>query len=181
MTAQSDSTKGSAQQIGSWAVGILVASLAILVVTVPLDLNSQWLFAFASIFGAIIMGRAKSRKATLAIAALSLLVSTRYIVWRTTSTLEFDTVPAFLLGTGLYLAELYAWVILALGFLQTSWPLHRPLVEPEGTPDQWPTIDVYIPTYNENLEIVRNTVFAAMDMDYPADRFKVFILDDGRR
>lgn len=167
--------------VATWIMGALISVLAVLVIAVPLDLQSQWLFAFASIVGAILVGRVKSRKATLAIAALSLLVSTRYIIWRTTSTLEFDNVPAFLLGTGLYLAEVYAWVILALGFLQTSWPLERPLIEPEGEPDIWPTVDVYIPTYNESLEIVRNTVFAAMDMDYPADRFKVFILDDGRR
>src|SRR3546814_3911744 len=84
-------------------------------------------------------------------------------------------------SSDLYLAELYAWVILVLGLLQTSWPLDRPVVEIEGEPDQWPVIDVYIPTYNESLAIVQNTVFAAMDMDYPRDRFHVYILDDGRR
>lgn len=161
--------------------GLCVAALAIVVVTVPLDERSQWLFALSSIVGAIVIGRSRSRRATLTIAALSLVISTRYIVWRTTNTLEFDSVPAFLLGSGLYLAELYAWVILVLGFLQTSWPLERPVIEVEGAPEEWPIVDVYIPTYNESLEIVQNTVFAAMDMDYPADRFRVFILDDGRR
>ncbi|MET0375207.1 MAG: UDP-forming cellulose synthase catalytic subunit, partial [Rhizorhabdus sp.] len=114
-------------------------------------------------------------------AALSLLVSTRYIVWRTANTLEFDSPLAFVLGSGLYLAELYAWVILLLGVLQTGWPLERPAVEIAGEPERWPMIDIYIPTYNESLEIVQTTTFAAMDMDYPADRFRVFILDDGRR
>ncbi|WOK35988.1 UDP-forming cellulose synthase catalytic subunit [Sphingomonas sp. C3-2] len=160
---------------------LTVLALALVVVTVPLDERSQWSFAIASIVGAMLIGRVKSRRTTLTIAALSLLVSTRYIFWRTTTTLEFDSVPAALLGSGLYLAELYAWVILALGFLQTSWPLDRPVVEVSGDPDQWPTVDVYIPTYNESLEIVQNTVFAAMDMDYPEGRFRVFILDDGRR
>src|SRR3546814_337448 len=107
--------------------------------------------------------------------------TTLFRSWRTTHTLDFDSLPAALLGTGLYLAELYAWVILVLGLLQTSWPLDRPVVEIEGEPDQWPVIDVYIPTYNESLAIVQNTVFAAMDMDYPRDRFHVYILDDGRR
>jgi cellulose synthase (UDP-forming) len=45
----------------------------------------------------------------------------------------------------------------------------------------WPDVDVLIPTYNEPLDVVRSTVLAAMDMDYPADRVKVYILDDGRR
>ncbi|MET0374179.1 MAG: UDP-forming cellulose synthase catalytic subunit [Rhizorhabdus sp.] len=160
---------------------IAVAALALAAAIVPLDERSQWLFTGAVIAGAVVLGRGRDRRTTLAIAALSLLVSTRYIVWRTTTTLEFDSVPAFLLGSGLYLAELYAWVILALGFLQTGWPLERPVIEIAGEPDRWPLVDVYIPTYNESLDIVQTTAFAAMDMDYPRDRFRVFILDDGRR
>ncbi|WP_257558511.1 UDP-forming cellulose synthase catalytic subunit [Sphingobium sp. CFD-2] len=155
--------------------------LTLVVIAVPLDLEAQWLFAAITIAGAMLLGRSDARKATLTLAILSILVSTRYMFWRTTQTLEFGTVPEFLLGGGLYLAEIYAWAILLLGFLQTSWPLNRPVVEIEGEPEQWPFVDVFIPTYNESLAIVRDTVFAAMDMDYPADRFRVFILDDGRR
>jgi cellulose synthase (UDP-forming) len=29
---------------------------------------------------------------------------------------------------------------------------------------QWPTVDVYIPTYNEPLDVVRDTVLAAQCM-----------------
>lgn len=163
------------------AVGLFVAAVIIAVVTVPLDLESQWIFALTTMAGVILFNRSPGKRSTIAIGILSLLVSTRYLFWRTTHTLDFDSLPAALLGTGLYLAELYAWVILVLGLLQTSWPLDRPVVEIEGEPDQWPVIDVYVPTYNESLAIVQNTVFAAMDMDYPRDRFHVYILDDGRR
>ena len=167
--------------IAKWSVVLFAAMLVVLVIGVPLDLTAQWLFTGITITGAIILGRSRTRKATLALGLLSILVSTRYMFWRTTQTLEFGTPLEFILGAGLYLAEIYAWIILLLGFLQTSWPLHRPVIELQGEPEQWPTIDVFIPTYNESLSIVRNTVFAAMDMDYPADRFRVFILDDGRR
>ncbi|BBC71896.1 cellulose synthase [Altererythrobacter sp. B11] len=160
---------------------IALAFLAALVIFVPLDLVEQWTFAAAVIIAAVILAQAKGRRATIVLAAVAMLVSTRYIVWRTTQTLEFNTLPELLLGGGLYLAELYAWVIMGLGFLQTIWPLERKVVEVMGEPDQWPMVDVFIPTYNESLEIVKHTVFAAMDMDYPADRFRVFILDDGRR
>lgn len=158
-----------------------VVLIAALVIGVPLDGTSQWICAGVTIGGAMLVKRWKSRKGALALGLLAVLVSTRYIFWRTTQTLSFGTVPEALFGGGLYLAELYAWVILLLGFLQTSWPLERPVIEPEGEPDTWPTVDIYIPTYNESLDIVRNTVFAAMDVDYPADRFRVFILDDGKR
>ncbi len=161
------------------AAAVLVGSVAVL--TIPLSFYAQLVFAGTIIIAALVIGRNRTRRATLTIAALSLLMSTRYMLWRTTATLEFGSVPEMLLGIGLYLAEIYAWVILVLGFLQTSWPLDRPVVELNGAPEEWPTVDVYIPTYNESLEIVRNTAFAAMDMDYPRDRFRVFILDDGRR
>ncbi|UBF24699.1 glycosyltransferase [Kovacikia minuta CCNUW1] len=38
-----------------------------------------------------------------------------------------------------------------------------------------------IPTYNEDIEIVRKTVLGALATDYPADKRQVYILDDGRK
>lgn len=157
---------------------VLVAGM---VVGVPLDNKSQWIFAAVTIGGSLILQRWRGRKGSLALGVLAVLISTRYLFWRTTQTLSFGSFPELLLGGGLYLAELYAWVILILGFVQTSWPLDRPVIEPTGDAETWPTVDIYIPTYNESLDIVRNTVFAAMDLDYPADRYRVFILDDGKR
>lgn len=158
-----------------------IALIAAMVIGVPLDNNAQWVFAGVTIFGTLILKRWPGRKGSLALGLLAVLMSTRYMFWRTTQTLAFGTLPEFLFGTGLYLAELYAWVILILGFIQTSWPLDRPVIEPKGEPGTWPTVDIYIPTYNESLDIVRNTVFAAMDLDYPVDRYRIFILDDGKR
>lgn len=155
--------------------------IAALVIGVPLDGPAQWVCAGVTMAGALGLKRWPGRKGALAVGLLAVMVSTRYLFWRTTQTLAFNTLPEFFFGGVLYLAELYAWIILLLGFLQTSWPLDRPVIEPEGTPDTWPTVDIYVPTYNESLEIVRNTVFAAMDLDYPIDRYRVFILDDGKR
>jgi len=169
----------------SWAMRlasvVLLLPLIVLTVGVPLDGREQWQCAGATIVGALVLARGKSRRTTITLALLSVLVSTRYLFWRTTQTLSFGTPLEFLLGSTLYLAEVYAWVILLLGVVQTSWPLTRPVVEITGAPEAWPMVDVYVPTYNESLAIVRNTVYAAMDMDYPAGRFRVFILDDGRR
>ncbi|KQM22071.1 UDP-forming cellulose synthase catalytic subunit [Novosphingobium sp. Leaf2] len=158
-----------------------IVLIAALVIGVPLDGPAQWICAAVTMAGALLLKRWPGRKGALAVGLLAVMVSTRYLFWRTTQTLAFNTPLEFFFGGVLYLAELYAWVILLLGFLQTSWPLDRPVIEPEGTPDTWPTVDIYIPTYNESLEIVRNTVFAAQDLDYPADRYRVFILDDGKR
>ncbi len=158
-----------------------IVLMAALVIGVPLDNKAQWMFAGVTIAGCLVLKRWKGQKGSLALGILAVIVSTRYMFWRTTETLSFSTLPEFLFGSCLYIAEAYAWIILILGFIQTSWPLNRPVVEPIGPSDVWPTVDIYIPTYNESLEIVRNTVFAAMDVDYPADRVRVFILDDGKR
>lgn len=161
--------------------GAALLTMAIFVITVPLDLASQWIFGAGVIVAGISVARLKSRRATLAICVLALLASTRYMFWRTTQTLDFGTPLELFLGMGLYIAEVYAWLILVLGFLQTSWPIRRLPMELTGPDQALPTVDVYIPTYNESLAIVRSSVLAAMTMDYPRDRFRVFLLDDGRR
>ena len=40
------------------------------------------------------------------------------------------------------------------------------------------SVDVFIPTYNESVELVRKTLLAARAMDYP---HKTWLLDDGHR
>ena len=81
----------------------------------------------------------------------------------------------------LLLAETYAFVILFLGYFQTIWPLRRaPVALPED-PDEWPDVDVLIPTYNEPLDVVRYTALGAMNMDWPVDKLHIYLLDDGRR
>ena len=81
----------------------------------------------------------------------------------------------------LLIAEFFAFSTLILGYFQTLRPLKRPPLPLEGDPANWPTVDVLVPTYNEPLHVVRGTVLAAMAMDYPADKMRVLLLDDGRR
>lgn len=84
-----------------------------------------------------------------------------------------------LFGYGLVLAELYALVVLIFGYVQTAWPLRREPVWLKTEPSEWPTVDVFIPTYNEALSIVKLTIFAAQAMDWPKDKLRVHVLDDG--
>ena len=93
-------TRGSVRKaFRADTLGIVVAALlTLVVVTVPLDLKSQWIFAGVSILGAIVLGRSKSRRGTLVLALLSLVVSTRYLFWRTTATLEFESALGTVLG-----------------------------------------------------------------------------------
>ncbi|MFD2407479.1 glycosyltransferase [Azorhizophilus paspali] len=129
----------------------------------------------------LLLGRLQSYTVTLILIVVSVAVSTRYLYWRTTQTLVFDNGLEAFLGIGLYLAETYAWLILVLGYFQSIMPLKRSIRPLPEDLSQWPTVDIYIPTYNESLDVVQDTVLAAQNIDYPADKLRIYLLDDGRR
>ncbi|MDV3469627.1 UDP-forming cellulose synthase catalytic subunit [Stenotrophomonas sp. C3(2023)] len=163
---------------------VLVAGMVFLtafVITVPLDVTQQLLFSAAVFAIALCLRNRPGRLIPLILMGLSLVMSTRYMYWRLTETLGFGNILDLVLGSGLVMAEIYAYVVLVLGYFQVAWPLNRdpvPLPEDRST---WPTVDVFIPTYNEPLSVVRTTVLAATVLDWPADKLRVHLLDDGRR
>ncbi|WP_229719904.1 glycosyltransferase [Asaia siamensis] len=71
--------------------------------------------------------------------------------------------------------------MLILSYFQSLHPLRRQVAPLPSDTASWPSVDIYIPTYNEELRIVRQTVLAAMGIDWPNDRINVYILDDGHR
>lgn len=179
------STEGMPPHGLAWvAIGLTGLCGALLVwtaATVQLDPTHQAVVAIGTMLVFLLCNRVPGRPMTLFLMVLSSAVSIRYILWRFTETLDFATPFQGLLGTGLALAELYAIVVLALGYVQMVWPLERKPVPLPADPAEWPTVDVFIPTYNEDLSIVRATVLAAMTIDWPRDKLRVYILDDGRR
>lgn len=106
-------------------------------------------------------------------------LSLRYWLFRTFLTIGIDKPIDFTFALLLYLAESYGILIHVLGMVVNIWPTDR---EPEplsGGPDELPPVDVFIPTYNEPPDLVRITATAALQMAYPRDKLRVFILDDG--
>ncbi|MBY4896301.1 UDP-forming cellulose synthase catalytic subunit [Cupriavidus sp. AU9028] len=161
---------------------LVLASLAALVLcTTPLPMGGQ-LTVFAVVWIAVMLLRKiPGHFPTLMMMALSLLMTLRYIWWRATETLDLTTVLEAIVGYLLFAAESYTWLVLILGYVQTAWPLsRRPRPLPQD-PADWPTVDVFIPTYNEPLSVVQPTVYAARSMDWPAGKLNVYLLDDGRR
>jgi cellulose synthase (UDP-forming) len=167
------------------AAGVVFYFLAVL----PLTWPQQAVLGLLSLLMALAMARSSdSYLITLTLMMLSMFCTFRYGYWRIEQAVRYFQDPANHWGAldaffvmSLLLAEAYAFVILFLGYFQTIWPLRRaPVALPENTED-WPHIDVLIPTYNEPLEVVRYTALGALNMDWPADRMHVYILDDGRR
>lgn len=93
-----------------------------------------------------------------------------YLGWRAT-TLNPEA-PIF--SRVVYGAELFGFATTLLHFFMV-WRL---TVRVSPAPHPGMTVDVFIPTYNEPLEIVRRTLLAARNIDYPHG---TWLLDDGNR
>jgi len=172
MTAQSSSS------FRKWMIGtslLLVIALPFIysAIIVPLSPFEQAQVSVALIaFG--ILARLSSAMRPLII-FLSCFASMRYFYWRITSTVNLSNELDATISILLLAAEIYGLVILFLGYAQTIEVTSR-------TPPpirSYPSVDVFIATYNEPLDIVRRTVIGAMAMEYP--RKQVYVLDDGRR
>lgn len=164
-----------------YAAYTLAAILALLCISTPFSTLAQAVFVGLLWSIALVIRRVPGPVATLFLIVLSVTASSRYLWWRVSSTLNWDIAVDFLWGTVLLAAEVYTWLILVLGYFQTAWPLKRqPAALPANTA-RWPSVDVFIPTYNEPLKVVKPTVFAAQGIDWPTDKVNIYLLDDGRR
>ncbi|WP_435946848.1 UDP-forming cellulose synthase catalytic subunit [Dryocola sp. BD586] len=160
---------------------LVLSPIAVLIVTTPMDSQKQYIFGLISIGVLFLLGFSKKHSISVIMMIVAVLMSTRYIYFRATQTLHFNSEIEAILGIGLFLAELYIWITIMLSYLQNLFPLKRTIVPLPDDTSLWPTVDVYIPSYNESLEVVRDTVLAAQCLDYPADKLKIYLLDDGKR
>jgi cellulose synthase (UDP-forming) len=168
---------------------LVAAAIFCFLAMLPLTWPQQSVLGLISLLLALALARGSdSYLVTLALMLLSMFCTFRYGYWRITQIIKFFDDPASHWGAidaffifCLLGAEFYAFAILFLGYFQTIWPLRRaPVALPEDH-EKWPHIDVLIPTYNESLDVVRFTVLGALNMDWPADKLHVYLLDDGRR
>lgn len=160
---------------------MLAGVLSVLAVAVEMGLPQQMMFAAFCVIVALLLHRVGGRLATLTLVMLSVITSLRYMYWRITDTIGFHNVLDAFFGYGLLLAEIYALTVMLLSYFQTAWPLRRKPTPLPVDRSLWPTVDVYIPTYNEPLDVVRQSVLAAQSLDWPAEKLRVYVLDDGRR
>lgn len=110
------------------------------------------------------------RPVSRALVWLYLAVACVYLTWRPTTLNPAAPVFSWLL----YGAELFGFVTTLLHLFMT-WNLtaRKPVPAPPGL-----KVDVLIPTYNEPVDIVRRTLLATSNLQYPCT---VWLLDDGNR
>lgn len=166
-----------AQSILIWAV---VSICGIVVITLPVNLQTQLIASIAVVaFMAIIKGLKGEGIWRLIALALGTSIVLRYVYWRTTNTLPPVNQPEnFIPGLLLYLAEMYSVAMLALSLFIVAAPL-PPRPSRARKDQRFPRVDVFVPSYNEDANLLANTLASAKAMDYPADKLEIWLLDDG--
>ena len=127
------------------------------------------------------LSAAKSEALHLLLSTISIITTLRYLYYRINYTLNLEDWISGAFCLLLFGAELYAILTLMLSYFQTLRLKERQPISLSTMPqEQWFNVDIYIPTYNEDVEIVRKTVLGALAIDYPANKKQVYVLDDGR-
>jgi len=106
-----------------------------------------------------------------AAAVTGVVVYLAYLVYRAAFTLNPE---ALVFSVAVYLAVVHGFFSLVFYFFQV-WELRGRTVPP---PPPGLSVDVFITTYNEDVELLRQTVRGALQMRYP---HRTYVLDDGRR
>jgi Glycosyltransferases, probably involved in cell wall biogenesis len=104
----------------------------------------------------------------------------KYLYWRATETMPsgYGAVSETA-GLILLLAEAYGFIMLMFNHLVNIHPIDHQIPPLPVRDNDCPSVDVFIPTYNEEYEVIIPTLAAAVNLDYPKSRFIVWILDDG--
>ena len=105
---------------------------------------------------------------------LASFAAASYLIFRTFFTLNLENPFAVAFSITLLAAEAYGLFHLSLYFYQI-WQLDEPPVQDAKTGK---TVDVFVTTYNEDVALLRNTLRACVDMEYP---HTTYVLDDGQR
>jgi len=163
--------------VAFWA---LAATLILLLVALPISLQAHLIAGLVVVSCMIVLKFFRAQGVWRLIAlALGTAIVLRYVFWRTTSTLPPITelenyIPAILL----YMAEMYCVLMLFLSLFVVSSPLpsRRP---PQIEDENLPSVDVFVPSYNEDANLLASTLSAAKAMNYPADKLTIWLLDDG--
>lgn len=161
---------------------ILILSLFILITSfVYLDIFQQSVLAYSLLFCCYLLTKIKKQDDFLRFLILSigLYLTLRYWIFRTLHTISYTGFFDSLAMLSLYIAETYAIAIYLLGIFVNINPIKRkPPTFPENK-HYLPAVDIFIPTYNETIDIIRVTAIACKKIRYPEDKINIYILDDG--
>jgi cellulose synthase (UDP-forming) len=147
-----------------------------LTLTLKLSLNQQIVFSLFLAAAALFVRRHASTVITLLLMGMSLIASTRYLFWRVEATLGPDFNLEFLMGFGLWTAELYFWVFSSTRLVQALWPLTQEAAPIEENSEPWPTLDVFVQCNDKHSSAIEATLSAARAFDWPRTKIKLYAI-----
>lgn len=159
---------------------IAVATTFIVFITQPIGIKLHFSFSILAL-GMMVLISYFGMKGIFRHIFLSLgsIIVIRYVYWRVTETIpDPNQLHDFIPGIILLIAELYCIMMLALGLFVNAQPITRGAA-PRLSDDDLPTVDVLVPSYNEDRDLVASTLAAIKAIDYPREKLTVYLLDDG--
>lgn len=112
-----------------------------------------------------------------AIFAVSFLLGLSYLIWRAFFTIDYSanlTWPLMLL-----FAEAYSFIVFAIfAFVSINFRHKLPPLSAKDI-NFFPSVDIFICTYNESESILRDTISGCKNINYKNK--KIYLLDDGNR
>ena len=120
----------------------------------------------------------------LPVGAVFFCLQITYLTFRLVATLSLDTIPNAVFSILFYLSEVFIHGRIILGNISLLRVTDRSRQADESARavragEYLPTVDVFVPTYSEPVEMLRRSIIGCQAMDYP---FKtIWLLDDQRR
>lgn len=120
------------------------------------------------------------RLSRLVLMVIGGFLAVRYLIWRAEYSLPWHGDKASIICALILLgAEIMAVALYFLGAFVNIHPLRREVRPVNLSRRDLPSVDVFIPTYDEAPELLRTTLLAATNMHYPRRKLNVYLLDDG--
>ena len=162
----------------AWAT-VLIA--VIFLAAIPVDSRAQMWVASWVLLIMFVMRRRQRMPGSYRVLFLCLgaYLTARYFFWRTFSTLGYYDIASYIGTWLLYLAEVFGIVLYFLGLFVNIRPAKRAFAPLPDDPRQMPSVDVLVPSFNETTELLEVTLSAAVQIRYPKEKLRVYLLDDG--
>ncbi len=161
---------------------LILTTFFIYLCSISFTLNQQFLISSICLCFLLLLVRLsflKNKYGRLFFLFLAIFITLRYWIWRTTDTLIYTGALDYIGTIMLYLAETHGIFLYLTGIFISIWPIRRKPIPLPDDPEKLPTIDIFIPTLNEPEEIVKITLIGCKAIDYPKNKLKIYLLDDG--
>ena len=126
----------------------------------------------------------------LLVSAFAIAITLRYLHWRVVETILIFgyEVHEYVVSLIVFFGESLLWyelivILILLVRKNTNSSLADESEEcfKSRNDFEYPGVDIFIPTFNEPIDVLEKSICGAKAIDWPFDKKKIFVLDDGNR